>query len=264
MSIIVIKIGTDSISNQDGSVNHKVMVEVTQQIHSLQSLGHKVALVSSGAIGLGYRSLGLLQKPQDSITQRMCAMVGQPVMIQKWLNVMDMYSIKAGQCLLNSKDLSNDQNTKNLFEVIQASIDNNIVPIINENDVISDEEVKTLREHKNTFVDNDALARLVAIGLGAKKLFILSAGIDGLYKDYNSDNKEIFQVVDDFERIYESIHISKSSGGTGGMQAKIDSISKAVEAGIEVYLINSYNSINISRAVENNRDFVGTKFVSKN
>jgi glutamate 5-kinase len=228
MSIIIIKIGTDSISNQDGSVNHKVMVEVTQQIHSLQSKGYKVALVSSGAIGLGYRSLGMNTKPEDSITQRMCALVGQPIMIQKWLNVMDMYNIKAGQCLLSSKDLKNDKNSKGLFEVIQASIHNNIVPIINENDVISDEEVKTLREHKNTFVDNDSLARLVAIGLGAKKLFILSAGIDGLYKDYGSKDQEIFSVVDDLSVVCDSIQIAKSLGGTGGMQAKIDSISKAV------------------------------------
>ena len=261
MSIIIIKIGTDSISNANGSVNNQVMIEVTQQIYSLQHLGHKVVLVSSGAIGLGYRNLGLATKPQDSLTQRMCAMIGQPLMIQKWLNIMHLYNIKAGQCLLNSNDLSSSKNTKKLFEVIKIAIDNDIVPIINENDVISDEETKTLRVHKNTFVDNDSLARLVAIGLEAKILFILSAGIDGLYKDYSSDKKEIFQIVDDFAKIYDSIHTSKSSGGTGGMKAKIDSIYKAVKAGVEVYLINSFASENISKAIQNNTNFVGTKFM---
>jgi glutamate 5-kinase len=257
MKICLIKLGTDSIITSDGEVNSEVLITIKEQILTLKELGVYCLLVCSGAVGMGKKRYSNI-KILNTNALRIYASIGQPYLINEIQNILSPEYI-VSQILLTSYDFTNLERRSILTHTIYDMLQNGIVPVINENDLISNEELDCIP----TFNDNDSLAVNVAILVSASWLFILSAGIDGLYKDYNKKELGIYTNIQDLDSIVQSISDAKSSGGRGGMSSKIESIKKGVDNNIKVFLINGYKSYNIVKGINKKEDFVGTAFTKQ-
>jgi glutamate 5-kinase len=255
MKICLIKLGTDSIITADGRVNIEVLFTIRESILTLRTLGVYCVLVCSGAVDIGkkrYKNVKL----ENSNALRIYASIGQPYLINFIQNLFNSTGYIISQILLTSYDFTNIERKSILTHTIYDMLQNNIIPVINENDLISNEELDCIP----TFNDNDSLAVNVATLISASWLFILSAGIDGLYKDYHNQELGIYPAINDIDSIAESISQTRSIGGRGGMQSKIISIKKGVDSNIKVYLINGFKAYNIVKAINKSSDFVGTAF----
>ncbi len=255
MKIAIIKLGTDSIVNHNGNLNYKVIDEVLNSINILRSKGISPLLVCSGAVAIGKKqNLSLKLSLQNEA--RIYASIGQPILLSKLQSRFRKKSIPLAQILLTSKDFGDNERKSILIHTIYDMLNSGILPVINENDLLSNEELDCVP----LFNDNDSLAVNVAILVSAKWLFLVSAGIDGLYKDYSNLELGFYDIVTDIESVSISISESKSSSGRGGMYAKIKAIQLAVENNITTYLINGYKAWNIQLALEKSVEFNGTKF----
>ena len=252
--IIVIKIGTNTITMSDGRPDLHFMAGVAQQVENLKQNGFDVVLVSSGAIGCGMKILNLLNRPTENLAlKQACAAIGQSELMRNWQ--MAFQNLVVSQHLVTHSVIKHDNTLhdfkKCLFEVLSLGA----IPIINDNDAISTEEIDA------RFTDNDELAVEVARAIKADKLIILS-DIHGLFSDNPKTNPEatLIEVVQQIDEEILNLAHGVSSLGTGGMHSKLLSIHKAMENEIEVCLTHGKleNAILSSFEV----DFKGTRFVS--
>jgi glutamate 5-kinase len=257
MKICLIKLGTDSIITTDGEVNKEVLITIKEQILTLKKLGVYSVLVCSGAVDMGKKRYSKIQLSETNAL-RIYASIGQPFLINEIQSIFYSEFI-ISQILLTSYDFSNLERRSILTHTIYDMLQNGIIPVINENDLISNEELDCIP----TFNDNDSLAVNVASLISASWLFILSAGIDGLYKDYDKKELGIYSTIENLDSIANSVSEAKSNGGRGGMSSKLISIKKGVENNIKVFLINGFKAYNIVKAINKSNDFVGTSFNSK-
>lgn len=247
---LVIKIGTQVISGKNG-LNKGRIRQIIKEIAELLKLGHEVVLVSSGAIGAGLPLVnftGPLQK-------KVAAAVGQPVLMHNYINGAKKYKIVVGQILILSDDFTNQKHFKNFILNIKAMLANKILPIINENDVMKMEDLRVN--------DNDMLSSMVAVGLKADKLLILT-NQNGLFTDNPDHNKDAVLIKNVYKidaKIKSMCSIEKSDMGVGGMCAKIASIEYATKKGIETFVGNGEKTGTIIKAIGKN--FSGTRFLTK-
>ncbi len=256
MKICLIKLGTDSIITTDGEVNKEVLSTIKNQIIILKNLGICCVMVCSGAVDMGKKRYPSL-KIQNQNALRIYASIGQPYLINEIQNIF-LGDFVVSQILLTSYDFTNLERCSILTHTIYDMLQSGIIPIVNENDLISNEELDCIP----TFTDNDSLAVNVACLISASWLFILSAGIDGVYKDYNNQQLGIYNNIDDINSITQSISSTKSIGGRGGMDSKLIPIKKGVDSNIKVFLINGFKANNIEKGINKASDFVGTSFFS--
>jgi glutamate 5-kinase len=258
VKIAVIKLGTDSIVNKKGGLNYKIVDNIVDQIIRLKKFGVVSVLVSSGAVAIGKTKLrNYILSDENRI--RIQASNGQTILINKLQARFSKYEIDLAQVLLTSKDFESNERKSILIHTIYEMLSVGILPVINENDLLSNEELDCIP----LFNDNDSLAVNVSLLLSAKWLFILSANIDGLYIDVNNPEKGIISQVLDIDQISSVISSNKSNSGRGGMSAKITAIKKAVDGKVSTFLINGFKPDNISLAIKKDVKFLGTEFCIK-
>jgi len=235
---MVVKVGTTSVTHENGQPNFKKMDELALVLTDLENSGYQLVLVSSGAIGCGMKKLGLEERPKTLEAKQATASVGQGVMMSTYQKFFDEYHQVVGQILL-TKDVFN-HNTKrdNAINTFRALKRRMVIPIVNENDCVSTEEIE-----EENFGDNDILSAMTADIFGADLLIILS-DVQGLYT-CDPNNNENAKFIEHIEKIdistYDYAQCSTSNRGTGGMISKISAAQFATEKGIDTIIASGEN-----------------------
>ena len=243
MERVILKLGTGVVTDQNGALAASRLARIIDEV--VPALGHRqLILVSSGAVGLGRVRLGL-DGQLKLHEKQMCAAVGQAVLMQYYNMILSKHDLTAGQVLLTSDDFTNGQRRKNLLATLKEMEDHPIVPVINENDTISTEELEVLGDH--SFGDNDHLSTLLAIETKASLLMILT-DIDGIFRDRSDYEKgNYLGLVEDLS-LLESIEVwSSSKMGRGGVASKIAAARLAVENGVPCWISSGLNEENFSQ-----------------
>ncbi|MFA6177720.1 MAG: glutamate 5-kinase [Candidatus Paceibacterota bacterium] len=247
---IVIKIGTQVISDKKGLKKERIR-QIIKEIAELLKLGHEIILVTSGAIGTGLPLVNF----SSPLQKKVAASVGQPMLMHNYINEAKKYKIIVGQILILSDDFTNKEHFNNFVLNIEAMLSHKVLPIINENDVMKREDLRVN--------DNDMLSAMVAVGLKADKLLILT-NQNGLFTDnpdHNKDAELIKNVCKIDAKIKAVCSVGKSDLGVGGMCAKITSVDYATKKGIETLVGNGEKRGTIIKAISEN--FSGTRFLAQ-
>ena len=243
---IVIKIGSNVLSDENGAVNKKVMHNIVEQVNDLIGMGKQVILVSSGAGICGVGAINKWSRRGDiNYKQALCA-IGQVELMMAYKEYFGDYGIHVAQILLTRDDFNDHHRTLNIRNAMFTLIDEGVVPVINENDSVSVDEIK--------IGDNDTLAALTTSLWNADLLIILS-DIDGVFdKDPKAnDDAQLIELVEDAENLLSTIKIGeKSSFGTGGIATKIEAASKVNKFGIPMMLLNGSKENIIRDSLEGN------------
>ena len=253
---IVVKIGTN-ILTKNGGVDVAYVRRVAGQVSSLQKTGRQVVVVSSGAIGMGAGQLDLTKRVTDIKARQACAAIGQPLLMQEYRKSFLRHGITVAQVLLTAEVLNNRKTYLNLRNSIETLLKLGVVPILNENDSVSTDEIGT------TFGDNDKLSALVASKIDADLLIMLS-DIDALY-DKNprkfADAQPILSVYEITQDIVRSAGGKGSQHATGGMKTKLEAAKIASNAGCRMVLANGRLKNVIGRIMAGEE--IGTIFMPK-
>ncbi len=226
---VVVKVGTHAIAAKSGRPDHAALKKLVGQICGVRDLGHEVIFVSSGAVAAGVEALGLAARPKEVNAIQMCAAVGQARFIYEYEELFAEHGVKIGQLLLTHDDFEMRRRALNIKNSIGRLLKNGIVPIINENDVVADEEIKG-----QSLGDNDHLSFLIAKLLKADALVLLTT-VDGLL---DAQGRRIPE-VDDLRNVQKLVHPGeKGRLSKGGMDTKLKSVRAAVKSGIDVYIAN--------------------------
>ena len=230
---IVVKIGTN-ILTKDGGVNTAYVRRIASQITSLLKTGREVVIISSGAIGMGADQLAVAGKVKDTKMRQACAAIGQPLLMAEYRKSFASFGITVAQVLLTAEVLNNRKTYLNLRNSIETLLKLGVVPVLNENDSVSIDEIGS------AFGDNDKLSALVASKIDADLLIMLS-DIDALYdKDPRKfpDARPIPTVYEITEDIVRSAGGKGSRYAIGGMKTKIEAAKIASNAGCRIVLAN--------------------------
>ena len=252
---IVVKIGTN-ILTKDAGVDSAYVRRVAGQVNSLLKTGRQVVIVSSGAIGMGLGQLDA-ESAKDIKMRQACAAIGQPLLMAEYRKSFQRYGVAVAQVLLTAEVLNHRKTYLNLRHSIETLLNLSVVPILNENDSVSTDEIGS------AFGDNDKLSALVASKIDADLLIMLS-DIDALY-DRNprkfADAKPISTVFEITEDIIRNAGGKGSRHGTGGMKTKIEAAKIASNAGCRIVLANGRLKDVIRRIVAGEQ--IGTIFMPK-
>ncbi|WP_233353239.1 glutamate 5-kinase [Photobacterium chitinilyticum] len=250
---IVIKLGTSVLTGGTLQLDRAHMVELVRQCASLRRQGHKVIMVTSGAIAAGREHLGYPELPKTMASKQLLAAVGQSRLIQEWERLFGIYGLHVGQMLLTRADLDDRERYLNARDMIVALLDNGIIPVVNENDAVATTEIKV--------GDNDNLSALVGILASADKLLLLTDQ-PGLFTADPRNNPDA-ELIREVHTIDETLH--KLAGGsvgglgTGGMATKLQAADVARRAGIEVIIAAGSRPGVIDDLVKG--ESVGTRFL---
>lgn len=254
---VVIKIGTTSLTNDDGSFNRRLTEDIAAQVAKLRKLGKTVIIVSSGAIGIGVEELKMPSRPREIPLRQAAAAVGQNILMQEWMAAFSKHDLKVAQILLTYEAFSNRMTYLNLRNSISALLEAGVIPIINENDPICVHEIEA------TFGDNDKLSAMVASKVEAELLVLLS-DIDGLY-DRNPRKNEDAKLISVVEKITPEIESyggsPTSMKGIGGMRTKIEAAKIASLAGCHMIIANSAIDDVVLRIMKGEN--IGTLFLAR-
>ena len=253
---IVVKIGTSTLA-KEGGVNVVYVRRIAEQISSLLGTGREVLIVSSGAIGMGAEQLKLADKIKNTKMRQACAAIGQPLLMAEYKKALARFGITVAQVLLTAEVLNNRKTYLNLRNSIETLLKLGVVPVLNENDSVSTEEIGS------TFGDNDKLSALVASKIDADLLIMLS-DIEALYdKDPRrfADAKPIAAVYEITEDIIKNAGCKGSKYATGGMKTKIEAAKIASNAGCRIVLADGKAREVIFRIVAGEE--IGTVFMPK-
>jgi len=233
--LVVVKVGTRVLSRADGSLDDSRVASIAGQIARLWQAGRRVVLVSSGAVGAGLGRLGLSARPTDMAQLQAAAAIGQSLLIESYNRALEPHRLHAAQVLLTAQDLQDRSRYLNVRNTLLALFKNGAVPIINENDTVSIDELQL------SFGDNDRLAALVTNLIRAPLLVLLS-DIDGLYDGDPSDpDSRIVSVLTDLSAAQsELVHDRRADVqlSTGGMASKLKAARIATTAGENVVIAN--------------------------
>ena len=252
---VVIKVGTSSITGGGNSVDSGFMDSVARQVKALKESGKKVLIVTSGAIGVGLAAMNAKPKPKEVPIRQAAAAVGQGILMQKWNESFEKQNLVVSQILLTYDIFSDREKYLNLRNAFHTLLDNNVVPIINENDVICVKEIDAM------FGDNDTLSAHVCSKMDADLLVILS-DVEGLY-DKNPKLHEGARIIGTVENVtdVESMAGDPTTGvGTGGMKTKLKAAEICAEAGCSMIIIGNNVPDGIVRAVGGEE--IGTIFLA--
>lgn len=250
---LVVKIGSSLIANYQLRPRRAQLRSLAEQINDLRQQGTEVILVSSGAIVLGMGEMGLKRRPNEVASLQALAAIGQAVLMRTYSDLFKKHRLRAAQILLTWDDFASRERYNNARRTLTALLAQKVVPVINENDTISTEEIK--------FGDNDKLSALVAILVDADLLLILS-DVEGLYDPQTAD-KKIFEEVKEITREIEGVaggasnkHLSR-----GGMSAKLAAVKMVTQGKIPCVIASGHSSDVVKRVVSGER--VGTLFLEQ-
>ena len=230
-SIVVVKIGTSSITAPSGELDDAGVVKLCAEVAAARLDGHEVVLVCSGAIAAGLPALGLTERPSDIGTLQAVAAVGQPRLMERIGAILGGHGLVAGQVLLTPHDFGYRAQYVHARETLRRLLDLGVVPVVNENDTVSVDEIRV--------GDNDSLAALVATCLEAE-LVVLMTDVEGLYdKNPSQDGAtllpEVTRVTAEIEKL------AGDAGGafsTGGMMTKVRAAKGLAARGISMALVS--------------------------
>ena len=231
MKRIVVKIGSNALTRPDGRLDVTRMSALVDQIAWLRQHDCEVILVSSGAVACGRRELDAVDHELDSVEQRqLFSALGQAKLIGLYYDLFREYHIHVGQVLTMKENFQPGEQYRNQRACMTVMLENNVIPIVNENDTVSVTELM--------FTDNDELSGLIAQMMQADTLILLS-NIDGIYTGNPTDpQSRLIKEVAPNTDLTEYIQTEKSSAGRGGMQSKYATATKIQQAGIRVVIAN--------------------------
>ena len=236
---IVIKLGTNVLRNENGDVALSRIYSYIESIAKLVKSGKEVVLVTSGAVGLGKKKLGLTNTDGIALKQA-CASIGQGKLMSLYEDGFDSYGIIAGQILLTEDDFSQRKKYLSLRTTLNRLLEMHAVPIVNQNDTVTVIELdETLEPVQMCFTDNDKLSALIASELDADLLLILS-DVDGLY-DANpktDPNAKLLKEVKGVTKEIMALGTDASEGGRGGMKTKLEAARLVTRFGGKVLIAN--------------------------
>ena len=254
---IVIKIGTSSLTHENGKVNLDKMEKLARVLTDLNNSGKEIVLVSSGAIGAGMQRIGRSKRPDELPLKQATAAIGQAILMQMYEKFFCEYNQVIAQILL-TKDVVEDEikrlNAKNTFETL---LDLGVIPIVNENDCISTAQIEGYR-----FGDNDTLSATVAQLIGADVLILLT-DIDGLYTANPKEDKEavLIHTVENITPEIEALAGDAGSRfGTGGMATKIIAAKIAKECHTHTLVASGENLEDLNDILKGEE--IGTWFIA--
>ncbi len=255
---IVIKLGTTTISYEEtGNINLDKLEKFVRILINLHNQGKEVIVVSSGAVGVGRSALGMKQRPDTLAEKQACAAVGQGRLMMIYEKLFNEYSQLTAQILLTKESVTNEECKRNARQTFDELFRMKVVPIVNENDAISVDELAY-----GNFGDNDTLAANVAELVEADLLILLS-DIEGMFTadpKSNPDASLIHTVTEIDEELEEMAGGSTSDFGTGGMTTKVHAAKVATEAGADMVIANGDDIYIINEIMEGK--MVGTLFLS--
>lgn len=241
---LVVKIGSGLIRTPEGRLNEDVVRQYAKQLAILRKQGVEVILVSSGAIALGLPVLQQQRMPRTTALQQAAAAIGQSHLIWNYERLFGMFDQQVAQILLTHADLRNRGRYLNARNTLQTLIAHGVIPIINENDTVSVEEIR--------FGDNDSLSAMVCNLIDADTLIILT-DIDGLYTaDPRLDpDAALIPVVENLDRRIEALAgRTTHATGRGGMYSKIQAAKIAGASGIHTYIANGLSPNIITQVLD--------------
>ncbi|MDR1002651.1 MAG: glutamate 5-kinase [Oscillospiraceae bacterium] len=255
---IVIKVGTSTITHENGKPNIRRIDLLCRVISDLGNSGREIIFVTSGAIGMGVGKLGLPERPVTIPQRQACAAIGQCELMFLYDKFFSEYGRNTAQVLLTGDIIENDKQRANVVECINALLAMNIIPVVNENDTVAIDELAG-----HNIGDNDNLSAIVAQMTGAGSLILLT-DIDGLYDTDPRSNDDAVRLpvvlsIDDSIRALAGG--TGSTRGTGGMITKLSAAERACAAGIDTYIASGENPACLYDIVEGKS--AGTHFVAK-
>jgi glutamate 5-kinase len=251
---LVIKTGSAILSKQSGGLDSAALHRIASQIHTLFSQGHEIVLVSSGAIAAGVSKLAWTERPTDLRLKQAAAAVGQLALMKAYEEAFSKYEMTPAQILLTRDDLDDRQRYLNARNTLLHLLSLRIIPIINENDSVSTEEIQ--------FGDNDTLAAAVATKVHADKLILLS-DVPGVFET-SADGQLTTTLIPEIEKVTAEMEKKalKSKGSkmsVGGIVTKLRAARMATAVGIETWVASGYDDRSLIKII-NNEPEAGTKF----
>lgn len=252
---LVVKVGTSTLTYETGKLNIRRMIKLCSVLSDLHNSGIDVALVTSGAIGVGVGKLGLPEKPKDIPGRQAAATVGQCELMFMYDKFFSEYGQKIGQLLVTKGDFENSERRNNLINTFDKLFEYDAIPVINENDSVATEEI--------VFGDNDSLSAIVAELIGADGLVILT-DIEGLFDANPAENPEarLIPFVDEIDEKIEALCGGAGSDrGTGGMITKIHAAKIATDASITTVIMSGADPSDLYKLIDGRQ--IGTTFKAR-
>jgi glutamate 5-kinase len=254
----VVKVGTSVLTGRDGALDPARIGHLAEQISAVMETGRKVALVSSGAVGAGIGQLGLGRRPDNLRQLQAAAAIGQSYLIRAYDEGLRRHGRHAAQLLLTHEDFDSRSRYLNMRNTLTALFEWDAVPVINENDTISIDEIR--------FGDNDRLAAMVTNLLQAPLLVVLSV-VDGLYRadpgtGQGQDGGQVIPIVPNLDdEVLGLAGTSRSALGTGGMRSKLQAARLVTQAGGSVVIASGTKPDPLTRILAG--EPVGTLFLAR-
>ena len=243
---VVVKIGTSSICNEHTQQPRiSILASLVESIAAMKKQGYKVVLVTSGAIGMGMRTIGMRKRPNSLAPKQALAAIGQGRLMSMYDNLFSMFDMRIAQVLLTRPDIAERSRYLNACNTFRELLSMDIVPIVNENDTVSVAEIR--------FGDNDTLSAITAGMVKADFLFLLT-DVECLYTDNPRKNPQAQPIftVRDIEELMKQIDTSSagSAYGTGGMSTKLVAANLAVSSGIPCIITSSLKTGHLLKIIE--------------
>lgn len=255
---IVIKVGSSTITHSEtGNINYTKLEKLVRILTDLHNQGKEVILVTSGAIAVGRKAIGLSERPDTTAKKQACAAIGQASLMTVYQKLFSEYNQPCAQILLTKFTMVHDVTLHNAMNTLEELLKMGVIPIVNENDTVSTDELEDLE-----IGDNDTLSALVT-AMCQGDLLILLSDIDGLYSDdpKKNPNASFISTVEELSpELFGMAKGSSSNVGTGGMQTKVSAARIATDSGADMVIANGDDVENIRKVIE--AENIGTLFVA--
>lgn len=244
---ILLKVGSNTLTKETNHISRGKIEDIGMQIAALKD-DYEFVIVSSGAIAAAKQFVKLEAPDNEIFVKQALASIGQPHLMRIFHENFSDLGLHTSQCLLSYSDFEKTETKVNIVNTIDVLVKNSYIPIINENDTVSTDEIK--------FGDNDKLAALTAVLLDVD-ILIIATNTNGIYTkaSIHDTHPETIRLVTDLQTLEKEIGDAKSSHGTGGMQSKIDSAAIAKAANIETWIVNGLEDNFILKALQNEIPF---------
>jgi glutamate 5-kinase len=251
---IAIKVGSNVITQSDGSLDSGRILRVVEDVAMLFKQGIDVILITSGAVAAGRSEVSPSRKTNIVAAKQVWAAIGQVKLLASYQFLFSKYRIQAGQLLMTKENFRDRRHYLNMKNCISAMLENHVLPIVNENDTVSITELM--------FTDNDELSGMISSMMDCDSLIILS-NVDGVYNGVPGFNgtELIKEINEDSDNIDQYISSSKSGFGRGGMLTKYSIARKIASEGIDVFIANGTRDSIITDIVRG-KDVPSTHFVA--
>jgi glutamate 5-kinase len=251
---ILLKIGSNVLTKETNHISRGKIEDIACQIADLKE-EYEFVIVSSGAIAVAKQFVELESNGKEINVKQALASIGQPHLMRIYQESFRELGLLTSQCLLSYSDFKKEESKTNIKNTINVLVENNYIPIINENDTVATDEIK--------FGDNDKLSALTAALLNVD-LLIIATNTNGIYTKASIEANEVETIKEtsEIELLKNQINTNAiSKHGTGGMATKIAAAEIAQDVKIETWIVNGLNDNFIVNAINGNSDF--TKIITK-